>query len=93
MENSAALCMHRGSSNKTMKSLEKQFAEKTTCHGLRCISESPDFPTKIMWTEVILLAMACLIYGITSMALFYATYPSYIAMHTRVRIDGAYKIR
>ena len=72
------------SSYATEKSLERQFAEKTTCHGLRFIAESSRSQSKMMWTCVVMTALGCLIYGITSLARAYSSYPSYMSVRFRV---------
>ena len=72
------------SSYTTEKSLERQFAEKTTCHGLRFIAESSSFQSNMMWTCVVMTALGCLIYGITNLARAYSSYPSYMSVRIRV---------
>ena len=84
MDNPATSPTCSGYSYETMQPLEKQFAEKTTCHGLRFISDSAHVPTKLMWTIVVLTALGGLIYGISSMSWAYGAYPSYMSIQTLV---------
>ena len=73
------------SSGQADTTIGQHFAEKTTCHGLRFISESPNLYIKLMWTFVIVIALIGLINGITNLAVAYSKYPSYMSIHKKVR--------
>ena len=72
--------------DETKVSLERKLATRTTCHGLRFIADSIDCTTKMVWTGVVVSAIACLMYGIGSLSHVYRKHPSYMSIHSRVRL-------
>ncbi|XP_074650928.1 bile acid-sensitive ion channel-like [Tubulanus polymorphus] len=82
------ICWYSGlGGSEHVHSVEKSFASSTSCHGLARINESCHPTRKLVWTSLVAIGLACIVWQVSLLVQNYLSWPTNTSLSKKYGTD------